>query len=190
MQVVGFDELNTIRVKHLTSSLYDRLSRFNEKEFRSIVRGARAYALALLDKDHRSKVGKFDPDEIIEYYLATYNFVTGYLYKPETERKRLRTAEEIMTAREYLDRERYAKVLKRSADLWYTQASQYSIGLEDETCIRTWKEAGVPKVQWVTQKDERVCSYCHRLNGKTFDIDKAPKKAHYNCRCYLIPVWE
>lgn len=191
MLVVGFDELNTIRVKRLTSSLYDRLVKFNRKEFRSIVQEARAYALSLLDKDQRSKVGKtFDPDEIIEFYLANYNYITGYLYGPEVERKRLRTAEEMMTAREYFDQDLYRKSLKRSADLWYTQSGQYSIGLEDETCIRTWKEAGVPQVQWVTQKDGRVCEYCRKLNGKRFDIDKAPHKAHYNCRCYLIPVWD
>lgn len=36
--------------------------------------------------------------------------------------------------------------------------------------------------------DSRVCLECASLNGKVFDIDKAPSlPLHHNCRCILVP---
>lgn len=189
LSVLAFDELNVISVKRETSSTYERLVAFNKNEFRAIAREARAYALGLLDKRSRrqAEAKRFNEDDFVEAYLLLYNPVTRYLYGPETERKRLRIAEEMMTAKEYLDRKQYDDSLRRSANLWYTQSSQYAIGLEDKTCIETWKQGGVGQLQWVTQHDQRVCGDCDARDGKVYDIDKVPPKTHYNCRCYLIP---
>lgn len=54
-----------------------------------------------------------------------------------------------------------------------------------------YKHYDVKKVEWLTASDERTCPICKPLNGKIFDIDKAPDiPAHPNCRCVLLPVIE
>lgn len=187
---LAFDELNTLRSKKETEATFARLLAYNLTEYRKIAGVARKFALTFLNPGEKKKAEKkgFSEDDIVEEVLLAYNFVTGYLYKPEAERKRLRLAEEIMTAKEFRDRERYRKVVNKGANLWYTQSSQYAITIEDETLLQTWKDAGIKKVQWVTERDDRVCHECRPLDGKVFDIDNVPEKPHYNCRCTLKPV--
>lgn len=192
LSVMSFDELNVVRVKKETKSMFGRLLDFNLKEYRKIVDESRLYALSLLTEDQRKKAEKVTADanwreSFIDYWLTTYNWVTGYLYKREAERKRLRLAEEISTAREFHDRKRYATSLSKSANLWFTQSGQYAIDLEDKTCLHVWKKAGVKKVQWLAEDDHKTCSVCRKLDGQVFDIDKVPHKAHYNCRCVVVP---
>jgi hypothetical protein len=39
------------------------------------------------------------------------------------------------------------------------------------------------------EDDEKICEDCLALDGKTFDIDKAPTlPIHPNCRCCYVPV--
>lgn len=189
LSTLSFDELNTVRVKKETSEMFDRLLEFNLTEYKKIVNKARSYARSLLSEDEKKKESKkeFSREFLVEYYLTTYNRVTGYLYKKEAERKRLRLSEEMMTAKEYRDRKRYSTSLKKSANLWYTQSAQYAIDMEDQTCIEVMKRAGVEQIQWVAEDDEKTCSVCKKLDGRVFNIDKVPGKAHYFCRCYVIP---
>lgn len=192
LSVMSFDELNVVRVKKETTEMFKRLLAFNMSEYNKIVDEAREYALSLLDEKERKKAAKETADEnwresFIDYVLTTYNWVTGYLYKKEAERKRLRLSEEMLTAREFHDRKRYASSLSKTANLWFTQSGQYAIDLEDKTCLDVWKRAGVKKVQWLAEDDHKTCSVCRKLDGQVFDIDKVPHKAHYNCRCVVIP---
>lgn len=192
LSVLSFDELNVVRTTKETKEMFKRLLVFNLKEYRKIVAESRSYALSLLSEDERKKAEKETGDKhwqesFIDYVLTTYNWVTGYLYKKEAERKRLRLSEEMLTAREFHDRKRYASSLSKTANLWFTQSGQYAIDLEDQTCLRVWKKAGVKKVQWLAEDDHKTCSVCKKLDGQVFDIDKVPHKAHYNCRCVVIP---
>ncbi len=191
LSVLSFDELNPVRVRNETTEMYERFKEFNFLEYRAIVESARKYALSFLSEEEREKVkrlkGKQWGDSMIEYLFVRYNWVTGYLYLSEADRKRLRLAEEILTSKQYLDRERYNAALKKSANLWYTQSMQYAIDLEDVTCSTMWKEAGVKTVKWNAEDDEKTCSKCRNLDGRIFPIDDVPHKQHYNCRCFITP---
>ena len=179
---MGFDELNVVNTKNVTKEMFERLLADNEKMYHKAAKSA--YTAAGGDKDS-------EPDiEWVLGALMAYNLVTGYLYDKEAERKRLRLNEQILTAREYDDRGMYNNSLQRTANLWWTQTSQYGIDIVDKATLQAYKDLGVEKVRWKTVVDKRTCKVCKERSDKVFDIDKVPVKAHYNCRCYLEPVVE
>jgi SPP1 gp7 family putative phage head morphogenesis protein len=120
--------------------------------------------------------------------LGAYNVVSGYLYESEAERKRLRLAEQMMTAREYLNRTLYNDSIRRSANLWWTQTAHYMLDAVDKATLDGYRDSGVEKVKWNTNIDGRECKTCRERNGRVYPIDNVPPKAHRNCRCYLTPV--
>ena len=71
---------------------------------------------------------------------------------------------------------------------WSQQCGQYAIDFTDLALMQAFEDAGVEEVEWVTEKDERVCSTCGPMDGKIFPIDDTPAKPHPNCRCHLRPV--
>ena len=187
--VFGFDELNAPRITQETTSLFDRLMRENEKQYLKAAKQAYADAIAAA-----IAAGYADPgvNRINETWLVglltAYNFVSGYLYESEAERKRLRLAEQMMTAKEYLNRPLYNDSLRRSANLWWTQAAHYMLESVDTATLDGYKDCGVEKVKWNTNIDGRECATCRERNGKVYPVDKVPPKAHRNCRCYITPV--
>lgn len=189
LSVHSFDELNVVQTSNGLKDMFFRLLGFNKEQYLILAKEAHDYGLQTLNQEEKDQEGKvkFSEDEMVEYVLANYNRITGYLYEKEAERKRLRLSEEILTAREFLDRTLFSKSLKRGANLWYTQSMQYAIDIEDHTLLTTYERAGVEKVQWVAEKDERTCNVCMKLDGKVFGINEVPGKTHYNCRCYIIP---
>lgn len=184
---LGFDQLNVLKAKRLCKDYIDKVVSFNREEYILICREARKYASSLLTEREWRRLKHFDPDDYVDYVLSMYNPVTGYLYTPEFERKRLRMAEEILTAREYRNRRAYEQWIKKCANLVYTQSSQYGLTMADETVLKTFIEAGVDKVVWVAEKDDKTCEVCKDLDGQVFEIDKVPTKPHYNCRCRIMP---
>lgn len=195
LSVIGIDELNAIRVSKETTSTWKRLMSFNEEEFKKCCDDAFDFAMLELarleDEANTAKAKKtYNPSKIIKNTCNSYNPVTQYLYTSESERKRLRLVEALLTAREMGDGQMAQDAIRRSANLWYTQSEQYSIDCVDKTLMDTYRAAGIKKVKWVTERDERVCEICKSLNNEVFDIDKAPAKQHYRCRCHLIPVSE
>lgn len=47
----------------------------------------------------------------------------------------------------------------------------------------------VQKVMWSATLEENTCEDCAGMDGKYFDLDKAPRLPyHSNCRCALVPV--
>lgn len=187
--IFGFDELNAPRVTAETTSLFDRLMRENKKQFLKVAEKAysNAVALAVAAGYDKPEDGKIDEWWLMGF-LGAYNFVSGYLYESEAERKRLRLAEQMLTAREYLNRTLYNDSLRRSANLWWTQTSHYMLDAVDRATLDGYKDSGVEKVVWNTNIDGRECKTCRERNGKVYLIDKVPHKAHRNCRCYLTPV--
>ena len=187
--IFGFDELNAPRVTQETTSLFDRLKRENQKRFLEVSKKAYADAVALAVKTgHEDSGTNRINDEWVLGFLAAYNFVSGYLYESEAERKRLRLAEQMMTAREYLNRTLYSDSLRRSANLWWTQTSHYMLDAVDHATLDGYRDCGVEKVVWNTNIDGRECKTCRERNGKIYAIDSVPPKAHRNCRCYITPV--
>lgn len=187
--VFGFDELNTLRVTTETTSLFDRLMRENERLYLQVAKRAYGDAIAAA-----VAAGYDDPGENrvnaswVTGLLREYNFVSGYLYESEAERKRLRLAEQIMTAKEYQSRTQYNDSLRRSANLWWTQASHYMLTVVDAATLLAYMAAGVKEVMWNTNIDGRECKTCRERNGEVYPIGDVPPKVHRNCRCYLTPV--
>ena len=187
--IFGFDELNAPRVTAETTSLFDRLMSENKKRYLEAAK--RAYSNAVATS---VAVGYSESSEnrISEAWLVglltSYNFVSGYLYESEAERKRLRLTEQMMTAREYLNRTIYNDSLRRSANLWWTQTAHYMLDAVDAATLDGYKDSGVERVMWNTNIDGRECKVCRERDGKTYDIDKVPPKAHRGCRCYITPV--
>lgn len=187
--VMGFDSLNVVNTKKVTKEMFDRLLSENEKMYRKAADDAYSKA-----KTKASAVGYTEDEpkgvggEWLLGILLAYNMVTGYLYDKEAERKRLRLNEQILTAREYDSREMYNESLRKAANLWWTQTSQYGIDVVDEATIQAYEDMGVDKVRWIAELDNRTCKVCRERNGKVYALSKVPKKTHYNCRCYLEPI--
>ena len=187
--IIGFDELNASRVSLETVELFDRLMRENERLYLQVAKKAYADAVKAA-----IAAGYIDPGENkinqawVIALLGAYNFVSGYLYESEADRKRLRLVEQMMTAREYLNRTLYNDSVRRAANLWWTQASHYMLEAVDKATLDGYKDSGVDKVEWHTNIDGRECKVCHERNGVIYAIDKVPPKPHRNCRCYCVPV--
>ena len=187
--IFGFDELNAPRVTAETTELFDRLMRENKKQYLKAAQKAYTDAIALAVAAGYTESGTNKINEAwLVGLLAAYNFVSGYLYVSEAERKRLRLAEQMLTAREYLNRTLYNDSIKRSANLWWTQTAHYMLDAVDQATLDGYRDSGVEKVKWNTNIDGRECKTCRERNGKVYSIDKVPPKAHRNCRCYLTPV--
>ena len=119
ISLASFDELNAISVKDKTKKLFENLLKFNYREYLNVIKSAIRYAKYLLPKDLKDKKIDISEEDFLEYVLTSYNNITGYLYKKEAERKRLRLAEEILTAKEFLSTKRLGESLRRSAKTLY-----------------------------------------------------------------------
>ena len=180
---MGFDELNVVNTRKATQKMYDGFLKDNESIYLKVARDA--YKRATEGKK------KVDIDrEWLVGVLTAYNLVTGYLYNSEADRKRLRLNEQILTAREYGNRQMFQDSLRRSANLWWTQTTQYGISVVDEATIKGFKDMGVKKVQWIAADDEKTCPTCGARDNRVYAINKIPPKPHYGCRCYVVPVKE
>ena len=187
--VMGFDTLNVVNTKKVTKEMFERLLSDNEKMYRKVADDAYSKATK---KARSAGFTEEEPEgvrgEWLIGVLLAYNFITGYLYDREAERKRLRLNEQILTAREYDSREMFNDSLRRTANLWWTQTAQYGIDVVDEATIQAYKDMGVDKVRWIAELDSRTCEVCRDRNGVIYELSKVPKKTHYNCRCHLEPV--
>jgi SPP1 gp7 family putative phage head morphogenesis protein len=187
--IFGFDELNVPRVTKETTELFDRLKRENTRLYLKVAQKAYADAVALAVAAGYSDPGVNRIDAVwVVALLSAYNFVSGYLYESEAERKRLRLAEQMLTAREYQNRTQYNDSIRRSANLWWTQAAHYMLDAVDTATLDGYRDSGVERVKWNTNIDGRECKTCRERNGNVYPIDKVPPKEHRNCRCYLTPV--
>ena len=187
--MLGFDELNVVNTKKVTKEMFDRLMAENEKAYKKVAvdtyeKAKKKAADAGYTDEEKSEIGS----EWLVGVLLAYNFVTGYLYDREAERKRLRLNEQILTAREYDDRQMFNDSLRRTANLWWTQTLQYGVTVVDEAILQAYKDMGVEEVRWVAKIDKRTCKVCRERNNQIYKILEVPRKTHYNCRCYLEPV--
>ena len=183
ISVMGFDELNVVNTRKTTQKMYDGFLKDNEGIYLKVARDAYKRAT---EGDEKTEIDR----EWLVGVLAAYNLVTGYLYNREADRKRLRLNEQILTAREYGNREMFNESLKRSANLWWTQTTQYGITAVDEATIKGFKDIGIKRVRWIAADDEKTCPTCGARDNKIYHINRIPPKPHYGCRCYIVPVKE
>ena len=182
--VAGFDQLNVIRLSEKTEKLYSELDAFNRKNYRDLVGHAHEWAGTYIDL----RLTEIDGKKTVDKYLKVYDPVTQYVYAKEVDRKRMRFDEAVLTAREFNDFDKLRKAVKKAADLWYTQGSQYALALMLFTIRQTYTDAGVTHLRWNTQRDDKVCTECHGYDGKVFPVKEYPEPPHYNCRCYPTPA--
>ena len=183
LSVMGFDELNVVNTRKTTQKMYDGFLKDNEDIYLKVARDAYKRATEGSEKIEIDR-------EWLVGVLAGYNLVTGYLYNREADRKRLRLNEQILTAREYGNRQMFQDSLRRSANLWWTQTTQYGITAVDEATIQGFKDIGVKYVRWIAADDEKTCPTCGARDNKIYPINKIPPKPHYGCRCYIVPAME
>ena len=187
--VMGFDSLNVVNTKKVTKEMFGRLLSDNEKMYQKVADDTYNKAKKKArDAGYSEEESEGVGGEWLIGVLLAYNFVTGYLYDREAERKRLRLNEQILTAREYDSRGMYNESLRKTANLWWTQTSQYGIEVVDKATIRAYKDMGVDKVKWIAEIDSKTCKVCRERNGNVYKLSEVPKKTHYNCRCRLEPV--
>lgn len=190
LSVMGFDELNVVNTRKATQDMFDRFLAENETMYLRVVKDAYSKAVKTAKAEgFKGEEGKVDTP-FVAGVLAGYNLVTGYLYEKEAERKRLRLNEQILTAREYGNRQMYQNSLRRTANLWWTQTAQYGIDMVDEATLAAFKDMGVKEVRWIAMDDGKTCSTCNDRDGKIYKVSSVPKKTHYGCRCYVVPVRE
>ena len=121
----------------------------------------------------------------VEEFFDLYNPVTKYVFSNEIDRKESRLFEALVSNElERLKSYAYAERLIT------TQIEQYAIDLEDTIAKVVYEDTKVKKVMWNAEHDHRTCDDCSEMDGQIFELNKAPKKLHYRCRCWLTPVKE
>lgn len=187
--IFGFDELNAPRVTTETVELFARLMAENRKRYLQAAKQARVDArLLVLAAGYDDRELPVPDEAWVIAFLGAYNFVSGYLYEQEAERKRLRLAEQMLTAKEYQSRTQYNDSVRRAANLWWTQTLHYMLDAVDESTLETYEMMGVEKVEWHTNIDGHECKICRERHLKVYPIGDVPPKPHRNCRCRLMPV--
>lgn len=182
LRQLKFDELNILGE---VTDVYDKIARVARKWYYEIGRHAYIAALIALGESER-EAKEAASEEITEDYiiemLDEYDPVTLYQFMPELERKKQRLIEALIAS--------HNKNSEIDKALRYLtlQLSQYADKAELEATIQAYKDAGIEKVRWVTQEDEKVCGTCAPRDGKVYDIDKVPPRPHYRCRCELEPL--
>ena len=170
--------------------MFDKFLDDNEALYLRVAKNAYKKAIkSAKEEDFSGEENEID-GAFVSTVLTGYNLVTGYLYSKETDRKRLRLNEQILTAREYSDRQMFQESLRRAANLWWTQTVQYGVSMVDEATIKGFKDMGVKEVRWIAADDEKTCPTCGERDNKVYRLNKIPPKPHYGCRCYIVPVRE
>ena len=183
LKMAKFDEVNIIRV---VKAVYTASAKRARKRYYEVAFEAYLLGMALCGEDpkkaHRM-AEKAITETWIDKVLTETDFVTLYRFDTETERKAYRLAESLEVS-EDRDFE-----INKALRLWSQQVGQYAINVTDYAMIDAFQDAGVEEVEWVSQRDGRVCNECHAYDGQRFRIDEIPPK-HWGCRCYVIPVIE
>lgn len=197
--LMPFDEINAMSVNQRLKPpamavadvrrecrrLYKKLRRMNEDCFYDI--WLYVYWERYIEANPDAKRGKIDPIKFVDMWLSGYDPVTKYVYNHEVERKEERLFEAVLAdgmSGNYRDFEADYAASER---LWTNMTKQYVIDLEDYAARTAYDDAEVKKVMWRTERDEKVCSDCHPLDGKIFALEDVPAKPHRNCRCTIIP---
>lgn len=183
LKMAKWDEVNIIRT---VVAVYRNSAKQARKRYRKVAYEAYMlgwYLCGLDERDGAKSARKAINERWVNQVLSETDFVTLYRFDSETERKAYRLAETLEVSP---DRN---SEIDKALRYWSRQIGQYAINMTDYAMIQAYEDAGVEKVRWVTQKDEKVCKECGSLDEKVFPLDEIPPK-HLNCRCYLVPVIE
>lgn len=182
LKLAKWDELRVIKQ---VAETYDSSVRLAKRKY--LVCAHDAYIAAMIEcKIALRRATDMAYDDITVDWvldmLEEVDPVTLYAFLPETERKKERLTEALAVAKNR------NQEIDRALRAWTKQVAQYADNSVDKARMEAFKAAGIKRVRWNTQDDERVCSDCHPLDGRIFDIDKVPPRPHWGCRCWLTPV--
>ena len=192
LKLAKFDEINVIRT---VSALYRRQAKKAEKRYYEVAFEAYLLAMAMCGIDPM-EAAEMAEKAITEKWVAEIlnqtDFVTMYRFRTETERKAQRLTEAISAASEGRD-ELNTPATNRNREIdkalryWTGQLAQYALNVTDYAVVQAFEDAGVDGAFWIAQKDQRVCTECHALDGRWFRLSEIPRKPHWGCRCILRP---
>ena len=117
----------------------------------------------------------------IDGFLNEYDPVTKYVFTREFDRKRARAFESLVATKNPKEADVALRYLAGQVRQWGDETT-------DKATLQAYKDNGVKRVRWNTEKDSRVCAICGERNNEIYDIDKIPDKPHPGCRCWLTPV--
>lgn len=184
---LDFDGLNVMKAKSVTTKLYDRLDKMNRKYMLAVADNA--FREAQKDAAPDKKQAKL-PAKWLAALLLAYDPVTKYVYEHEVERKRARLFEAVVADRQAESRIGIIQDYKTARSAWRRQSSQYMIAVEDAAVLQGYEKAGVKRVMWRSEHDDKTCDTCLKRDGLIFLIRDVPDKPHYGCRCTLEPIME
>ena len=210
LRMAKFDELNVIRD---VKAVYRKQRRKARSYYYEMA--MEAFLLALYLCGISGKKAQKTADDIItlawvDAILGEVSPVMKYRFDTETERKAQRLAEALIGAdaavpavepeetgkqtgvsggggRKPTGLGPGAEIDKAMRD-WSRMVGQEAIEITDAAVMEAYEAANVPKGMWLTERDQRVCSDCHQLDGKVFPLSEVPTKPHWNCRCRIVPV--
>lgn len=178
LRLMPKDELNIIRE---VSQAYDSTAARARANYFEIAYEAYIVALIQAHKTNAEATVMAERDidlDWVDEMLEETDFVTLYRFNNEKERKKQRLVEALAIP------EQWNTEIDKATRYWSLQLGQYAINAVDRARLDAFRRAGIKKVRWNTEKDERVCNECNALDGKVFDIDDAPAKKHLRCRCW------
>ena len=179
LKTLKFDELNVLRN---VKKVYDDSARLAKRRYLEIAEDAFLEAMMLAGATRKEAEAELE-DSITEDWvldmLEDFDALTLYRFDTETERKAERTAEAILAS---VNKD---EAVDHALRLWTRQVSQYADNSVIYATIDGYKAAGVKKVRWKAERDEKVCKTCHDRDGKVYSINRIPPIPHYHCRCIL-----
>ena len=122
-----------------------------------------------------------DKSEILDMLEET-DPVTLYVFLTEADRKKQRLIEAMAAAQDK------SHEIDKALRLWTVQVAQYADNTVFNARMQAFRDAGIERVRWITQHDERVCKKCDKLDGHIFRIEDVPPPQHWGCRCILRVV--
>lgn len=181
VRLLNFDELNVLND---VSAVYRKSDRSAKAAYLDIAEYAYAFGLLEAEKaGFRPKRRRdIDRDWVLDF-LEEEDMVTLYRYEPELDRKRDRLVEALAMTN------KPNKEIDKALRYLIMQTTHYADKATAQAELQAFKDAGVKKVMWLTERDDRVCSVCQPLDGKIYKISSCPQiPAHWRCRCRLYPV--
>lgn len=181
LKLAKFDELNVVRD---VNDVYRRSAREARRKYYE--EAFEVYVMICLwcgvdTKEAHRMAEKAISLEWVDAKLEETDAVTKYRFTPEMERKAARLVEALAVGS-------VVGEIDKALRLWSKQLGQYAINFTDYAALEAFADAGVSEVEWVSQKDDRVCTECHELDGQVFPVDEVPDKPHYGCRCFWRAV--
>lgn len=192
LRLTAFDEINSLFLKKLLEDAYEEIE--SQATYAYLNIAERTYREAFdLAKQLGYESGTYNPIwlGIITDWLLEYDLTTGYMFENEFKRKRDRLFERLMgvfISKKSINDPLTMLIYKKAGKYISDQIAEYGDIITYKAMLKAYRDAGVKKVIWFSEHDNRVCDVCLNLSEQEFDIDDVPAKPHWGCRCWLLPL--